>query len=386
MVRRLLPAALAAGFLVLAVPAGATDRLSALQDRIAQAKAREDTLSAQIGDVTSQIQELDRRAGDVSARLAPLERDLALHRRQLDRLNELYRLQTRRFFFLGRQYDVAVSRLDRRLVAIYEGGEPGTLELVFGSTGFGQLLDQFEFARRLVAQDKGIARDVHSARVEVRAARIRTRHTRARVASITRTIEVRTEQVRALRDSLLAREGSLAAARDEKRQAATQTRESLKQMLAEADSLQQVSQDVTSKIQSASAPSTNTHPSASGLIWPVNGPVTSPFGYRCLEGLCRMHEGIDIGCPSGTPIHAAAAGTVVYAGWEGGYGNLTVIDHGGAIATAYGHQGSFAVSSGQRVSQGQVIGYSDCTGRCFGPHLHFEVRVNGSPVDPLGYL
>jgi peptidoglycan DL-endopeptidase CwlO len=283
---------------------------------------------------------------------------------------------------------VAVARLDRRLVAIYEAGEPGTLEIVFGSTGFDQVLDQIEFSRRLAAQDKGIAREVHSARVEVRAARVRTRHTRSRVAAATRTIAVRTEQVRALRDSLLARESSLAAARVEKRRAVGQTEESLKQMLAESESLQQASAAVTAKIQAApsSATPTDAHPSSSGLIWPVNGPVTSPFGYRCLHGLCRMHEGIDIGCSSGTPIHAAASGTVVYAGWEGGYGNLTVIDHGGGIATAYGHQGSFAVSSGQHVSQGQVIGYSDCTGRCFGPHLHFEVRVNGSPVDPLGYL
>jgi murein DD-endopeptidase MepM/ murein hydrolase activator NlpD len=99
----------------------------------------------------------------------------------------------------------------------------------------------------------------------------------------------------------------------------------------------------------------------------------------------RMHEGIDIGAGYGTPIAAAASGTVIYAGWMGGYGNLIIIDHGGGIATAYGHQSSFAVGGGQ-VSQGQTIGYVGCTGHCFGPHLHFEVRVNGSPVDPLGYL
>ena len=99
-----------------------------------------------------------------------------------------------------------------------------------------------------------------------------------------------------------------------------------------------------------------------------------------------MHEGIDIGVGYGTPIHAAAAGTVIYCGWEAGYGNLVVIDHGGNLATAYGHQCSIAVTCGQQVSQGDVIGYVGCTGHCSGPHLHFEVRVNGNPVDPLGYL
>jgi murein DD-endopeptidase MepM/ murein hydrolase activator NlpD len=110
--------------------------------------------------------------------------------------------------------------------------------------------------------------------------------------------------------------------------------------------------------------------------------MTSPFGYRW----GRMHEGIDLGCAYGAPLYAAAAGTVVYAGWMGGYGNLVVIDHGGGISTAYGHNTSVAVATGQSVSQGQVVAYSGNTGNSTGPHIHFEVRVNGGAVDPLGYL
>jgi murein DD-endopeptidase MepM/ murein hydrolase activator NlpD len=98
-----------------------------------------------------------------------------------------------------------------------------------------------------------------------------------------------------------------------------------------------------------------------------------------------MHEGIDIGVGSGTPIRAAAGGTVIFAGWMGGYGNLTIIDHGNGLATAYAHQSAFAVGGGA-VSQGTVIGYVGTTGNSTGAHLHFEVRVNGSPVNPLGYL
>ena len=91
--------------------------------------------------------------------------------------------------------------------------------------------------------------------------------------------------------------------------------------------------------------------------------------------------------PEGTPIHAAAAGTVIYCGWESGYGNLVVSStHHNGLATAYGHQSRIAVSCSQDVAQGDVIGYSGCTGFCTGPHLHFEVRVNGAPVDPIGYL
>ena len=98
------------------------------------------------------------------------------------------------------------------------------------------------------------------------------------------------------------------------------------------------------------------------------------------------HPGIDIGVPSGTPIQAAASGTVTIAQYEGGYGNYTCIDHGGGISTCYGHQSRIEVSVGQRVTQGQVIGLSGCTGLCFGDHLHFEVRINGAVTNPLNYL
>jgi len=122
--------------------------------------------------------------------------------------------------------------------------------------------------------------------------------------------------------------------------------------------------------------------SASGLIWPLSGPITSPFGPRW----GRMHTGIDIAGPYGAPIRAAKAGTVILAGSDGGYGNATIIDHGGGFSTLYGHQSRIVVSDGQTVSQGQVIGYEGCSGNCTGPHVHFETRVNGSPQNPMNYL
>ena len=122
--------------------------------------------------------------------------------------------------------------------------------------------------------------------------------------------------------------------------------------------------------------------SAFGLIWPVHGPVTSCFCMRW----GRMHEGIDIAVDYGTPIHAAKGGTVIYAGWIDGYGNIIVIDHGGGFSTAYAHQSRLGASEGQSVAQGDVIGYVGSTGHSTGPHLHFETRVNGSPQDPMRYL
>ena len=123
-------------------------------------------------------------------------------------------------------------------------------------------------------------------------------------------------------------------------------------------------------------------PSAAGFIWPVHGTLTSGVGPRW----GRMHEGIDISGGSGTPIAAAASGTVILAGWNGGYGQLVVVDHGGGLSTAYAHLSSIAVSVGQQVGQGSVVGGMGTTGHSTGVHLHFEVRVGGAAVNPIGYL
>ena len=394
--RRLLPA-VAVLLAVLASPAGGDvysrkheidARLQSVEAKIAQAKERERALAGEIAAVDSRIHGLASRVGDVSARLVTLEHDLALHRQKLARLNELYRLETARFNFLRREYRLSLDRLDNRLIDIYEGGEPSSLEVLLSADSFTDLVSRVEDANAVAAQDHRIADDVARAEIRVHAQRERTKRIRAVVASETRTIAVRAEQVRAARDALLASERRLAAARRSKREGLVAVRESKAEYLHEAAGLERASAALAASIRAAqasrssyAAPSDST-PSAAGFIWPVNGPVVSPFGMRW----GRMHEGIDIAVPAGTPIHAAASGRVVYAGWMDGYGNLVAIDHGRGLSTAYAHQSSIAVGLGQTVSQGQTIGYVGCTGHCFGPHLHFEVRVNGTPVDPLGYL
>ena len=362
-------------------------RLQAVQSKIARAEQRERELAADIASVNHEIRNLASQVGDVSAQLAPLERDLALHKEKLDRLNELYRLQTSRYEFYRKEYNALIDRLGNRLIDIYEGGEPSSLDVLLAAKTFTDLISQADSVNAIVAQDKHIAGQVGTAKQRVRRQREHTKRFRALAAAETRTIALRAGQVRALRDELLANENRLAAARASKRESLRNVAESKKEYLHEAAGLAQASATLASQIQSAQAsnsyaPPGDTTPSAAGFIWPVNGPVTSGFGMRW----GRMHEGIDIGVPAGTPIHAAASGRVVYSGWMGGYGNLVAIDHGRGLSTAYGHQSSVAVGNGQIVTQGQVIGYVGCTGHCFGDHLHFEVRVNGSAVDPLGYL
>ncbi len=368
--------------LVLATPAAGDNsgKIASLQAKIAAANAREARLSADIASVTRQIRSLESKVGDVSHRLSVLERDLELYQRRLDKLNALYALQTDRLHFLHREYERVVGTLSARMVDLYETQNPSLIEVILDSSSLQEALDHLHYLDAIAAQDKQITAEVATAKDELKVARAKTKVTRAAVASATRAVAVRAEQQRVVRDELLATKGKLAGARSGKRSALSATKSQEREWIAEANAL--AAEDARIRGQLAASQSTSSTPSASGFIWPVSGPVVSPFGMRW----GRLHAGIDIAVPSGTPIHAAASGRVVIAGWVSGYGNYTCIDHGGGIATCYGHQGSFAVGVGASVAQGQVIGYSDCTGHCLGPHLHFEVRVNGSPVDPLGYL
>jgi murein DD-endopeptidase MepM/ murein hydrolase activator NlpD len=360
-------------------------RLSALHARIAEAQRKAQALSAQIDSVSSRIQRLEGRVGDVSARLTTLESDLALHQRKLDRLTALFRLETKRYFFLRRQYSLALARLNARVVAVYEQGNVDSVDVILGASNLADLVDRLDYVNQVGAADERIATSVGRAKEAARAAREATRKLRGVVAGETRAVRARTEQVRAIRNELVSSRQQLVAARSTKRVSLVKVRASEREEVSEAQALEQVSAALGAQIQAAQSASSYSPPasrSASGFIWPVSGPVTSPFGMRW----GRMHTGIDIGVPYGTPIRAAASGQVIYAGWMDGYGNLVFIDHGRGISTGYAHQSSIAVSNGQAVTQGQVVGYVGCTGHCFGPHLHFEVRVNGTPVDPLAYL
>jgi len=360
-------------------------RIASLQDKLDVQRQREHALRNEVAGYTDRIRALEAQVGDVSLKLSTLEADLSLHQRRLDALNELFSVQSDKLTFLRDEYARSVSVLERRIVDIYESDDPSSLDVFLGADSVQEALDKVQDLDEVGAQDRRVAAEVAYAKAQVTSARTKTKALRATVLGETAVIRARTEQAQSVRDELVGARNDLSSTRQDKLTDLSQLNESERAEAGEIDALQAVSAQLADSIRAAQARNTRSPtqtPSSSGLIWPVQGPITSPFGWRW----GRMHEGIDIGVGYGTPIHAAAAGTVIYCGWESGYGNLVVIDHGGNLATAYGHQSSIAVSCGQQVDQGQVIGYVGCTGHCFGPHLHFEVRVNGNPVDPLGYL
>ena len=399
MAARLL-AVLALG-LALAAPALAGDsygdqkavvdtKLASLHAKIAGAHAKESRLSSQIGSLTSQIRTLEVKVGDVSTKLASLQSDLALHQRRLVKLSELFRLQTIRFRYLKHEYSLAVERLNLRLVDIYKQDEPTTVDVLLEARSFDDVLDQLDYLGAIAAQDKHVARQVATAKQQIKRQRAATRTVRRSVTQETHVINARVQQQAILRGELLSSKTQLAGARSSKSHTLVVTRKQVASEIEESKALEAASAQLAAKLRASQAQAASVatgssslgEPSASGFVWPLSGPITSPFGMRW----GTLHPGIDIGVPTGTPIQAAGSGTVIWCGWMSGYGNLVMIDHHNGLASLYGHQSQIAIGCNQQVSQGQLIGYVGCTGFCTGPHLHFEVRLNGTPVDPLGYL
>src|SRR2546423_6944326 len=365
-------------------------KLAQLHAKIASAHAKEATLGSQIGGLTNQIPPLERRVGDVSTQLASLQSDLALHKRRLDKLDQLFHIQTIRFRDLQHEYRLAVRRLNLRLIDIYKQNEPTTIDILLAARSFNDVLDQLDYLGAIAAQDKRVARQVATARRQVKVARQKTTKVRRSVSQETHVIDARVQQAAILRGELLSSRSNLRGARSSKSRALVITRRHVQDEIRESQALASASAQLAAKLQageaqagSVAAGSTGAPaPGGAGFAWPLSGPITSPFGMRW----GTLHPGIDIGVPTGTPIHAAGSGTVVWCGWMSGYGNLVMIDHHNGLATLYGHQSRIAVGCNQEVSQGETIGYVGCTALCTGHHLHFEVRVNGTPVDPLGYL
>jgi len=396
MARRLVLATLVLALLAAGAAAGdpGTDkaridgRIDDLRARADEATQSEGVLSTELSGISGRVREAEAAVATEQTRLDELVAALEAERAHLASLEQAIADQTARIVVLQRQRDSALVVLERHLRAIYESDNPDLLSVVLGAQSFTELLDSYDLLRKIGEQDRRIATRLENATTSLERTRAATEQAKRDAARSGALIAARAEEQRQTRDRVLASRDALVAAQQQKSDALAHVKEDRASFLAEAESLQTQSAALAARIaaaqQAAAAASTSSSPApSSGVLgWPVAGPVTSGFGSRW----GRMHEGIDIGVPEGTPVHAAAAGTVIYAGWMSGYGNIVVIDHGNGLSTAYAHNSQLIVGQGASVGKGFVIALSGNTGHSTGPHVHFEVRVNGSPVDPLGYL
>jgi murein DD-endopeptidase MepM/ murein hydrolase activator NlpD len=372
---------------------GVVERKQAVDRRLYSAEARLRAAIDRQAVLTSDLATINRRLREVRGRLAPLaarrdeavrahrlargtlvqvNRDLAFQRRQLRIATS--RLRVQRQALAERIREIYRTEDDDPLLGLLQGGS--LAEIAGAASGIERATDRDRDMIDSVARYRNLTR-TSAARIAVlqeRAAAAEARTARRAEVATAAARDLDVEQ-RVLRRTKRVRTRMLAAIRVDRDHIEDDTRELREQSFALARRIAEI-QGVPY------AEPADTTPSAAGFTWPTSGQITSGFGPRW----GRMHQGLDIAAPTGRPITAAKSGTVIVAGWSGGYGQLVVIDHGGGLATAYAHQSRIAVKTGDPVTQGGLVGFVGSTGHSTGPHLHFEVRVNGAAQDPLPYL
>ena len=357
------------------------------REQIAAKKGRERVLSTTI---TRYSRSIDALQGDITVlqrKEVAIQGDLDAKLAELARIQEELRQERLRLARLRARLAEARVALADRLVQLYKADKPDVVTVVLESEGFADLLERTEFMQRVSDQDARIIDRVRAARAEAKRTEARLDKLEKRQTRIAKAIEERRDAVARVKGQLVDRRDAYARVRSAKSTALAGTRQARQHLEGDLAALVQENAKIQAQLaaaQNGTAASSAgpIRPGAGGMIWPVNGPIVSPFGMRW----GRLHAGVDIAVPAGTPIRAAKSGRVILLGWTGGYGNYTCVGHGGGVSTCYAHQSRYGTSMGASVSQGQVIGYVGCTGHCFGDHLHFEVRVGGAPVNPMGYL
>lgn len=391
-------------FVALAVPAlgqGLEDRLDTIDEQRQRAQQKADRFANKASKLAQKVAVIDGVAERIQVEVNGLTSEM-------DKLNDNIAKVTRdltatqqRLNAVMRDLQRILERLDRRTelftdraVAAYMAGPTSHLEGLLSSTTFNEVVDRTSYYESALDADSKLVSNIELLRNKTRIVRNQVEEEEEKYASqklaleadkadLAQVLQERESALQAQQAVLAEKEALLANAETKKRK--------YEHVVAQLDA----DGNRISSILAARAAAASTGgvagplPTGGGqLLWPANGPLTSGYGYRThpIFGDSRMHTGIDIGAPYGATVISSDSGVVAYVGAMSGYGNTIVIDHGGGLATTYNHLSAYGVSSGQSVGRGVPIGNVGCTGYCTGPHLHFEVRVNGSPVDPMPYL
>jgi murein DD-endopeptidase MepM/ murein hydrolase activator NlpD len=376
-------------FLLLPMPGlseSLPSRIQHQRNKVAAKLHHEGVLTTTISTFNNRISGLQGDIRGLQQREERIQSTLDQKRAELAQIQNRLQVARDRLARLRARLALAKQQLAARLVDEYESDQPDLVTVILESHGFDDLLTKADFMQRISHQDQQVVGVVKVLKAQTTKQANELAVLEHKAQNAANAILAQRNAIAASKGKLVSSRNALQRARDGRQAVLTRVRTSRVHAQEDLHSLLAQQSRIQSELQN-SAPGAFGGPVKQGsgrLIWPVNGPITSPFCERRAWEAC--HPGIDIGVPSGTPIHAADSGRVSIAGWVGGYGNYTCIQHTATLSTCYGHQERILVHVGQGVSQGQVIGLSDCTGLCFGPHLHFEVRINGSVVNPLNYL
>ena len=353
-----------------------------------QAALAEESLEDQLESLQNQAEEQQRKTDKVQSRIDTISEQLREMQEEVDEATSAYdsvkgkldateaKIADNQALLEKTEQELAVKSklLEHRVRDIYIHGQLSYMDVLFVAQDFSDFMTRMDLLKRIIKYDYDLVSKVQQDRRTVITAR----------AALEKDKEAQTLLVadaKNKQDALLLKKRNKDKLLDKMKYDRETSERAYQELIAASKQVENLIR--MSRYQYA-GPVTG----SGAMIWPIAGEITSEFGWRThpITGDSRFHSGLDIAGDYGDPIRAAAAGTVIYAGWISGYGNAVIINHGGGITTLYGHNQSLAVGEGQGVSQGQVIAYCGSTGNSTGPHCHFEVRVNGEPVSPYGYL
>ncbi len=283
------------------------------------------------------------------------------------------------------QYDTQRALLAERVQSSYKQGSWYFIDMLLGSQNFDDLIARTTLVNRVIESNNNIATDLAATGKSLDAAKVKLERSLEAVTLKEREAANVEGELRALRASRAGKAREQSAVQSQKSRLVADNRKNAKRLRALAEAEEAESDRIAAMLSGGGSGRFS-----GSMAWPVpsSSRITSDFGPRiCPFHGKELHPGIDIGAPSGSAIVAAGKGEVLYAGYRGGYGNTIILDHGNGVTTLYAHQraGGIKVSAGQRVTKGQRIGTVGSTGYSTGPHLHFEVRVNGTPRNPMSY-
>ncbi len=398
-------------------------KLNRINQEISAAKNQLSAAQAEVSSLTGQINALDSQISATSAQIAQTQAQISQTRSNIQvKVQELDAKSAE----IVQQND----NLNERLSAMYKNGEAGYLEVLLGSTSFSELLTNIDMITRIYEQDEEFMQQLQvqydeladmkrelealEAQLQAQEAQLQSQKAalqsnRSQVAGLRAQAQQNVAAQNALIDDLNSSAASITAliraeeaaakkaAQEKAAREAAAAQQKADNSAAKASNTAKAASSSTSKSYSGGVTS-YTAPASSSTIISGNGTfclpapqytrLSSPFGYRIhpISHVRKLHTGIDFGAPANSPAVAGADGVVIYAGWYNGYGNTVVISHGNGISTLYAHNNSLCVTKGQSVKRGQQIAYIGSTGNSTGPHCHFEVRINGTPVNPAPYL
>lgn len=342
-------------------------QISSVKSQLKAGEAKENQLVAQINSLNGQIEDLENK-------IAALEAEITATKGQIEEAE-------RNLVLTQERIDVQNDSLGQRLRVMYKNGESSMFQILLGSSSISEFLTNLDMIQKIYNNDIDVLRQIQAQYEQIEIEKQNLEALKAQLSQQQQQQETQKNNLAAQKSSVEALKADVAkdnaaleAQIDKLNAEANQLTALIKQQQAAA----QASSSTTSKYQGGS------------MLWPVPAShrISSPYGYRIhpILKVRKFHSGIDIPASTGTAIVAAADGTVIMSRYYGGYGKCLMIDHGGGRVTLYGHCSSLLVSQGQKVSKGQTVAKVGSTGQSTGPHLHFEVRINGSTTSPLSYV